>query len=700
MKQVVKISIDKSRSHIQGLLPFVRYNDDDSIPQFVSPSDANGNWGNFPYDIARVKNEVKRGEGVFYALSYSTGIKPVNENARLRYCDIILRYNRIQEQLRNGIKTKSVKKLVDDEESKIIGKQIGGNNCEYQISERDKEEELLLTTKFLEAKTKYEFKPMPASDFIKVGDNLYKPKEGISVDENEFIILIEDYEPFLNANEWWTSWWSYWGGDGLKWKEYFYVENSDFWFCKLVEKYFIGKVLVPEVYNGEEIMGIRVPDYVYYCEVNSLIDWFDKRLGVKKEKVKKEVEEHGGLPFYKFLKSLANEAVWISSTLIDGGNREFSYVAPYVSFTTTLEDEHEFSGVYESYLDGEEAFDEEKYKEDNGFEEIKRWAENTGIFVESKLANVMDESATEVEGITGVWGEFPGGAGLFECVYHNGTSNMGSDRTVVVNGGYWACTKINDTIPCGDGEAIVSGQRKYRTVTILDCIKNVVTAATNGNRLYFLAKKDNGIMSGNRIIPFDIPYTPKTIHNFKSTDESGVTGIGDIVKSVETNGGVFKIVYVIGAFLTKGVGYSTEDGNNYKYVEHTGTEYTEEYPYKENQIKVACIDGYDNVNVYYNNIDMEGSKSSVYIEDYGLYRRANRAEITGMEVGTMFTPEKMIMAKTFTKEGSNSFMEDPKKIFDITFNRGAAAAFESHFKLSECNTFEDLKNYGNNHFNL
>ena len=83
-----------------------------------------------------------------------------------------------------------------------------------------------------------------------------------------------------------------------------------------------------------------------------------------------------------------------------------------------------------------------------------------------------------------------------------------------------------------------------------------------------------------------------------------------------------------------------------------------------------------------------------------MYRTTNRAEIVGMEVGTLFNSESMMMAPLITKDGSNSFSDDPKKVLDVTFNRGAAAAFESHFKLSECNTFEDLANYGNNHFNL
>ena len=37
---------------------------------------------------------------------------------------------------------------------------------------------------------------------------------------------------------------------------------------------------------------------------------------------------------------------------------------------------------------------------------------------------------------------------------------------------------------------------------------------------------------------------------------------------------------------------------------------------------------------------------------------------------------------------------------DIDIDRGAASAFEKHFKLAECNTMSDLVDYGNNIFEL
>ena len=99
-------------------------------------------------------------------------------------------------------------------------------------------------------------------------------------------------------------------------------------------------------------------------------------------------------------------------------------------------------------------------------------------------------------------------------------------------------------------------------------------------------------------------------------------------------------------------------------------------------------------------IDTESSKQTIYNEELGLYRKVNRAKIIGMEVGSDFIEGNAIDAMVFTKESSEYLPSGTKDIVDVVLDRGNAAAFERHFKLSECNTFEDLKNYGNNFYNL
>ena len=711
-KQIVKICVDKSRSHSFGLLPYVRYNSDDNSTQFVTVGDKTGNWGEFSCDLAKVETNVKQGEGVLFGLSYTSGPHTLwdkGDESRLSFCDIMLRYNRIQKTLRNAILTKAVIKNVDDPDSKIIGKQISkrygvcteGNYeadecCEYQISEREKIEEIQLSTKFTELKTKYEFTPMPLGDFTSVSKELYKPNNGITVREGEFISLLDDYEAIIAANEWWNDWWGKWFGSRTAWMDRYPIESGEFWFCRLVEKYFLGKVLVPEKFNGEDITGIRVPDYVYYTELSNDIEWFEKRFGSNKEKIKKAVAERGGRPFYNFLKSLENTATWITTDNLPRNGQSFAYVPPVITFQTVLEDEHEYSGLYESYMPLAREYNEEEFCEEFGVSSVAKWVDNPGIFTESKLVNVMDEDATEVEGITGTWGTFNGGYGLFKCMFHIGGLSNTNNFIVETQNGWWECEKIEQSnIRCADGETIRAGELKYRTVTILECIKNAVPNPANRSVYYFLAKKNNGLKGypNSEIIPFEIPYSyDRKVHNLRSIDGRPNIYIGDCVDSIVTNSTSYTITYTIGATFRG-------DNANTK-VDNTGITYRETCPYKEKQTIVTYMDGFDNVNVYYNAIDMEGSKESVYAEEYGLQRMANRAEIIGMEVGSMFNEGSMIVAPVFTKEGSNSFTDDPKKILDVVFNRGAAAAFESHFKLSECNTFEDLKNYGNNHFNL
>ena len=789
IKHIVKISVDKSRSHVLGLLPYVRYNDDDSSVQYVTGVDENGNWGNFPYDIAKVESNSSNGSGVFSNLTYETPQKTMfdkNLESRLRYCDIILRYNRIQDALRNAVYTKAVSKDVEDPDSKITGKQVSmvngrcgeGNGkanecCNYEISDRETYDEVQLSNKFTEPKTKYEFTPMLSTDFTQISKTLYRPN-GVIVTDGDFICLVDNLDVITEANEWWCSWWEKWFGSRNAWNTYFPMDEGNFWFCRLVEKYFLGKVLVPEVYNGEEITGVKVPDYVYYCEVNNRIDWFEKRFGTVNKKTEQEMKDNGGMPFYRFLKSLDGSANWITSIPSVKNGQGFSYATPFISFPVTIESEYDHQGIYESYLPMAIDFNESKYVSDNNCPTITRWIEDTGCFAESKLVNVLDENATEVGGITGVWVNFNEGeeSVLFECTYHIENSSVTGKgittttvyedgTTVVTTGGteevaaltktaaervilatktsvqmnntttteevddpehghgvrtsitgytvyeygWWECKRQRATssIICGDGESVGVNSNKYRTITILECFKNMVSDPRDGDKYYFMVKKDNGLIFGEQgkpvdelqseMVTFRIPYKEdRKIHNLTSIDSNSNIYIGDCVDSIVESDGKLVIQYTIGATFTGTTARSK--------VEHTGVTYRETYPFLKGKEMITYMDGFENIKVYYDTINTEDFKESVYSEEYDMYRTTNRAEIVGMEVGTLFNPESMMMAPLITKDGSNSFSDDPKKVLDVTFNRGAAAAFESHFKLSECNTFEDLANYGNNHFNL
>ena len=46
------------------------------------------------------------------------------------------------------------------------------------------------------------------------------------------------------------------------------------------------------------------------------------------------------------------------------------------------------------------------------------------------------------------------------------------------------------------------------------------------------------------------------------------------------------------------------------------------------------------------------------------------------------------------------FSDTPKYDVDVVVERGGVTVNEKFFKLGECNTFEDLENYGNDYFGL
>ena len=134
--------------------------------------------------------------------------------------------------------------------------------------------------------------------------------------------------------------------------------------------------------------------------------------------------------------------------------------------------------------------------------------------------------------------------------------------------------------------------------------------------------------------------------------------------------------------------------------EKSGIHYREVIPYYKEQRDIVSIDGVCNAELYYDYLDFDAVKEKVYSSDFKLYRETSRAQITGMEVCTQWTESGAVNAMLFTKDSTDGLQDEPKFDINLSFDRGNGAAWESHFKLSECNTMNDLKSYNNNFFNL
>lgn len=799
-----KICIDDSRSHTTGLLPYILYDSANTQNQFVGPDDMSGNWGNFPLDLAMAKmveesNEMLPGiSSRSLALYKNTELDEDSteeyenyaDRSRMKYHDIMLRYNEIQKILDSSIYGKGVLKNVE-----VSGKTTCSTNnstCEYEVPEPNTVEKVVLVSGVLDETGRYEFIPMHESAFTTSDSRIYVPiddeENPVEIEEDKYYVILSNYDKVFENETWWKNWWELNGEpNGKTWQELFPLdEENDFNFCRVVEKYIIGKVEVPQ-----SIEGIKVPQYVYYANIPNLKKWFDDN-GVttsadtegKEDKIVKEFEERGGEGFYNFLKGIeegwATTSPWITSVMEPNVDEyQATYITPYISTPVSLYNEYEFEGLYEPYI---YSYDEEtdSFYEDYATysaESLSVWyVPESAVVVESKLASVIDEDATEINNVTGTWAELPEDGdktNLFQCTYYHAISKRKKevrttekidenghklpdeyeiidedpqtiksnvDRVITArteyretimgewsdteDGGrtrtntaytwydyeWWECTRQTEeeakNIPCADGEDVSKNQDKYRTVSILECFKDMVDGSlSDGDYYYFMIKKDNGAFGGQQgvpvhrvgddgYIPFKIPYTNGSFHHMEETDEDGIYH-GNYITDIKIEDSAWTIQYVIG-----GLARSNDSGKTFTAIDETGVKYEEEYEYKPGAKMYTFIDGHENVLVYYDKLNMEDVKTTIYNEEYGLYRDVNVARIIGMEIGSYFTSGASIYAKLFTREGTEAFREDPRKIINISMDRGSAAAFERHFKLGECNTFEDLKNYGNNFYNL
>ena len=265
--------------------------------------------------------------------------------------------------------------------------------------------------------------------------------------------------------------------------------------------------------------------------------------------------------------------------------------------------------------------------------------------------------------------------------------------------GWWECSKSNATdVICGDGENIKpyknNGTKKYRNVLIVSCLHSMVESPKAGDKYYVMARYDNGLIEpddvkgkNGQIKSMKIPYKVNEPQNIVSYEDGTI--IYDKIISTTKIEGANKMTIKYAKGITSG---DTE--------EQSGIHYEETLYYSENNLAKVPIDGLYMADLYYDVLGDDSEKTSVYSEEFRKYRLVRKAKITGMEVGTQWTEESAVNAMLFTKDGYEGLQEESKYDINLLYNRGNAAAWENHFKLSECNTMEDLVNYGNNFFNL
>ena len=224
------------------------------------------------------------------------------------------------------------------------------------------------------------------------------------------------------------------------------------------------------------------------------------------------------------------------------------------------------------------------------------------------------------------------------------------------------------TKTCGDG--LSNGEcvnvNIYRTVSIDAIVQAMLSGASTDGSYYFYVKYKN-----DKETPMKIPFTVGVV------DGSGISNI-----SYDSDFVTFEYSY-----------------NDIKYKET--------YKYNTGQTMEIVLDGYENITIYYNEIDYDFTEQTIYNKHYGLYREGNLADIVQYREGHVWCDDKSngyvasaetINAPIFKEEYLLGISSTFKADVNVAINRGNAAAFERHFKLSECNTMEDLEVMGDGQF--
>jgi hypothetical protein len=219
----------------------------------------------------------------------------------------------------------------------------------------------------------------------------------------------------------------------------------------------------------------------------------------------------------------------------------------------------------------------------------------------------------------------------------------------------------------------------------------MIGSSNGGDTYYIMARFKNGIINPRDIFNGEIstlkfPYKVNEAINVETYDDNTV--VCDMVESYDfdNESGVVNINYVLGATSGK--------------TKTTGIHYVDTVPCVINKKEDMLIDGSYMAEIYYDKLQFNEIEKVIYSEEYDLERTIIPSTIHAMEVGTVWSSSGAVNTMFFTQDYFGGMKEVPKTKIDLLYNRGNAAAWEKHFKLMECNTMEDLENYGNNFFNI
>lgn len=165
---------------------------------------------------------------------------------------------------------------------------------------------------------------------------------------------------------------------------------------------------------------------------------------------------------------------------------------------------------------------------------------------------------------------------------------------------------------------------------------------------------------------------------------------GDFITECVQSDDSYIIKYVIGGI------FEYDKVGNAVWSEHTGVEYVETLKFKDSVLSGYFPEISDGVSKYtQRSFILDASLG--YNDNYGKSCNVRQAICHYMVSDVMSTIDRV---PAISQDYNIGISDDITQSISVSVDRGASAAFESHYKICECKTFADLKNYGNNFFGL
>ena len=637
-----KICLEKSRSRVNGLLPFIHYNDQNAESPFIYNNIQNrdgeykdSSWGNFPADF---KVGIKSGK---YTTIDEDGKEVIKDDIVYRTMEVMRRYNIIMDIIRNGIFVERIDSLAC----------TGVTDNRYrEITETETLDSLIDKCAFGDSGTVVSINSVTERE-----DGTYE----LNGEGKEYAVIITDYETCERFG-------------GIE----FAKEVIDSYLTgnrtMEVSPYINVPILLKQECHDMGVMTDYLEDTGYLEDTTDFS--YEARGGVafdiKEKGLHKTPElksERKSLEDEKYL----GETVEVNSPLTSLRSPDYA-----------MADEETLPGIWQAYKnDGGEMFKctyfittstihAKKNTDEEGnvswdWEEYSNSIPSNSLSIH-KDSNVKDDSYDEDGNVT---------AKTQTCKY-------------------WQYDNAKIKLDCADGETVAPGEEKYQTLTIFGTIESRLGEKTpsNGDYYYFLVRYQNDLV---------IPYEVNVPRNISVIDEEAVLCTGDWIEKIE-RGDTITFDYIVqGKFVTD------KDYKTFNPIKDTGVRYQESYGYYPSAKTSVKIDGVPNVSIYYQKIDFDSSKKTIYSSDYNLYRSGNTSNVMEMTTGDIWQSGvtyddtgETINAPVFKDEFLMGSAFATKSSVDVEISRGNAAAFERHLILTECNTFEDVENYRNNYFNI